>query len=202
MSIGHNQEGKQKVPEQEFSQEGSTEPIVNSAELIAARKYIPPTQTQEAEQTLSPVETDLTPIASKQSRALYKVEFPTAIQIMDAKISEAVSPVLISELVKHRAEIVKQEVEQEEAKLQRELRQEEARHKRVMERGQIAEKFVLAPLLVAIGIVFWSHSAYLGGLIIAAGLYLIAPKMVTQYLNRNKSGNGQVEETSEETDDE
>ncbi len=191
------------MPEQEFNQEGTTEPIVNSAELVAARKYIPPIQTQEAGGTQSHIETDLAHIASKQSGApSNKVEFPTAIQIVDAKISETVSPVLISELVKYRAELVKQEVEQEEAKLQRELRREEARHKRVMEWGKIAEKFVLAPLLVAAGIVFWSHSAYLGGLIIAAGLYLIAPKIVTQYLKRDKSGNEQAGEAGEETDDE
>ena len=158
------------MPEQEFNQEGTTQPVVNSAELIAARKYIPPKQAQEVGQTLSHIETNLTPIASKQSGALSdKFEFPTAIQIMDTKIGEAVSPVLISELVKHRAELVEQEVEQEEARLQRELRREEARHKRTIEQWKIAEKFVLAPLMVAAGILFWSHSAYLGSLIIAAG---------------------------------
>ena len=99
------------------------------------------------------------------------------LDILDAKIAAANDTKTIQELVRQRAELLKQQ--QEEI---------EARHKRVLDYWKTAEKFVLTPSLITAGIwLLFSQFVWIGGMMIGAGLFIVVPDFVKLYLDKIKN---------------
>ena len=166
------------------------EQLTNSERDHAANSQGLHLQTRDAEVRLAEIEKrearfdSLIHKYSKKNEKYNALDYDTYfICSINDKILSASTDEERAMLIKVREDVISQNILRD--KNQIEL--EESRHKRTIERGNLLLKIVSSPTLISAGVWLLPKTPLVGGMIIMAGLYMIAPEFMMEYLKRNKS---------------